>query len=199
MQHVPTTKDVVPGALVEIVLKADQPTGRTVSGTVREVLTRGNHPRGIKVRLADGRIGRVQRLASAAGRGVDQEPYRAGAWEDSAMQDNPSGFPGWDSRRRRQGGRPLEEHDLPSHEIGIGLDAFLKPAKQRANGKGKAANNVVGTGPGEGSYTISDCDANGCLPTAGLEVLDTSTCPVCNSFEGDAEAVAHHVASHFDD
>jgi uncharacterized repeat protein (TIGR03833 family) len=60
--RVPTVKDVVPGASVNIVLKADQPTGRTVSGTVKDVLTQGNHPRGIKVRLSDGRVGRVQSL-----------------------------------------------------------------------------------------------------------------------------------------
>lgn len=59
---VPTTREVIPGALVNIVLKADQPTGRTVTGPVQELLTRGNHPRGIKVRLADGRVGRVQSL-----------------------------------------------------------------------------------------------------------------------------------------
>ena len=29
---------------------------------VQDVLTRGDHPRGIKVRLRDGRVGRVQRL-----------------------------------------------------------------------------------------------------------------------------------------
>lgn len=59
---VPTIQSVVPGAVVSIVLKADQPTGREVQGTVQELLTRGNHPRGIKVRLQDGRVGRVQRM-----------------------------------------------------------------------------------------------------------------------------------------
>ena len=53
---------VVPGARVLIVLKEDQPTGREVQGVVADVLTRGNHPRGIKVRLHDGRVGRVQRM-----------------------------------------------------------------------------------------------------------------------------------------
>lgn len=62
----PSTKEVIPGAPVNIVLKADQPTGRTVSGTVSTVLTRGNHPRGIKVRLSDGRVGRVQSIGSGA-------------------------------------------------------------------------------------------------------------------------------------
>jgi uncharacterized repeat protein (TIGR03833 family) len=45
-------------------LKVDQPTGREVQGIVAELLTIGNHPRGIKVRLQDGRVGRVQRMAS---------------------------------------------------------------------------------------------------------------------------------------
>lgn len=51
-----------------IVLKEDQPTGRETRGVVRDVLTRGNHPRGIKVRLGDGQVGRVQRL-DASGEG----------------------------------------------------------------------------------------------------------------------------------
>jgi uncharacterized repeat protein (TIGR03833 family) len=61
---VPTIQQVRPGAAVSIVLKQDQPTGREVQGTVQDLLTRGNHPRGIKVRLTDGRVGRVQRMAS---------------------------------------------------------------------------------------------------------------------------------------
>lgn len=63
---VPSVQQVTPGASVSIVLKADQPTGREVQGVVQDLLTRGNHPRGIKVRLQDGRIGRVQRMTSGA-------------------------------------------------------------------------------------------------------------------------------------
>ncbi|GME39275.1 Mfs multidrug transporter [Neofusicoccum parvum] len=62
--NVPTTHQVVSGAHVSIVLKVDQPTGRQVQGTVADVLTSGNHPHGIKVRLVDGRVGRVQRMAT---------------------------------------------------------------------------------------------------------------------------------------
>ncbi|KIY03647.1 uncharacterized protein Z520_00338 [Fonsecaea multimorphosa CBS 102226] len=51
-----------PGQLVSIVLKADQRTGRQVQGTVSQLLTRHNHPRGIKVKLTDGRVGRVQQI-----------------------------------------------------------------------------------------------------------------------------------------
>lgn len=60
----PTTQQVVPGAAVSIVLKEDQPTGREVQGIVQDLLTRGDHPRGIKVRLTDGRVGRVQRMGN---------------------------------------------------------------------------------------------------------------------------------------
>ncbi|KAL7813900.1 hypothetical protein V8C44DRAFT_326605 [Trichoderma aethiopicum] len=59
---VPTSKQVVAGASVFIVLKEDQPTGRETRGIVQDVLTSGDHPRGIKVRLRGGQVGRVQRL-----------------------------------------------------------------------------------------------------------------------------------------
>lgn len=66
MPAVPSISQVRPGVLVSIVLKADQRTGRQVQGSVQDVLTRGNHPRGIKVRLADGRVGRVQGVVSSS-------------------------------------------------------------------------------------------------------------------------------------
>jgi uncharacterized repeat protein (TIGR03833 family) len=51
------------GLLVDVVLKADQPTGALTRGVVKEVLTPSpTHPRGIKVRLTDGQVGRVQRI-----------------------------------------------------------------------------------------------------------------------------------------
>ncbi|KAG5927993.1 hypothetical protein E4U42_001470 [Claviceps africana] len=61
---VPSLLQVVPGASVFIVLKRDQPTSRETAGVVAELLTRGNHPRGIKVRLRDGQVGRVQRMGN---------------------------------------------------------------------------------------------------------------------------------------
>lgn len=54
---------VKPGAAVDIVLKADQATGKLTNGVVKAVLTDSKtHPRGIKVQLEDGRVGRVQRI-----------------------------------------------------------------------------------------------------------------------------------------
>ena len=53
------------GAEVMIVLKKDQRTGRLTRGKVKEILTRSaNHPHGIKVRLTDGKVGRVKEIVS---------------------------------------------------------------------------------------------------------------------------------------
>ena len=46
---------------VEIVLKMDQRTGKRTAGVIRDLLTSAAcHSRGIKVRLEDGQVGRVQ-------------------------------------------------------------------------------------------------------------------------------------------
>jgi uncharacterized repeat protein (TIGR03833 family) len=51
------------GSTVDIVTKADQRSGRVVRGIVQEILTNTTfHPHGIKVRLTDGRVGRVQMI-----------------------------------------------------------------------------------------------------------------------------------------
>ena len=51
------------GQHVLIVLKRDQSTGKLTEGYVKEILTKSSyHPRGIKVRLTDGRVGRVQKI-----------------------------------------------------------------------------------------------------------------------------------------
>jgi len=55
--------DIKIGAEVDIVLKKDQPTGRLTHGKVAEILTSdSSHHRGIKVRLEDGQVGRVQKI-----------------------------------------------------------------------------------------------------------------------------------------
>jgi uncharacterized repeat protein (TIGR03833 family) len=60
----PTNRDdIKPGLRVRIVLKKDQPTGKLTEGVVEEILTPSSyHPRGIKVRLTDGQVGRVQEI-----------------------------------------------------------------------------------------------------------------------------------------
>ncbi len=57
---------IVPGMSVDIVTKANQRSGKVVRGIVKEVLTNTSfHPHGIKVRLQDGQVGRVQKIIPA--------------------------------------------------------------------------------------------------------------------------------------
>jgi len=54
---------IKPGTTVLIVLKEDQRTGKLTKGIVQDVLTKSpHHPHGIKVRLVDGRVGRVKQI-----------------------------------------------------------------------------------------------------------------------------------------
>lgn len=56
-------KDIRPGLTVSIVLKQDQRTGKLTQGIVKDILTKSaQHPHGIKVRLTDGQVGRVQKI-----------------------------------------------------------------------------------------------------------------------------------------
>lgn len=57
-----TRSNITPGALVDIVLKKDQPTGKLTRGHVKRILTNSRtHPHGIKVMLKEGdQVGRVQ-------------------------------------------------------------------------------------------------------------------------------------------
>lgn len=53
--------DIKPGLRVSIVQKQDQGTGELTEGVVADILTNSpTHPRGIKVRLESGEVGRVQ-------------------------------------------------------------------------------------------------------------------------------------------
>ena len=56
---------IQPGLKVEIVLKQDQRSGHLTEGIVSNLLTKSNfHPHGIKVRLVDGKVGRVKNIIS---------------------------------------------------------------------------------------------------------------------------------------
>ncbi|MGG2018231.1 YwbE family protein [Bacillus sp. S10(2024)] len=55
--------NISPGLVVDIVLKQDQRTGKLTRGIVKDILTNSpSHPHGIKVRLQDGQVGRVQHI-----------------------------------------------------------------------------------------------------------------------------------------
>ncbi|EJD37791.1 hypothetical protein AURDEDRAFT_72822 [Auricularia subglabra TFB-10046 SS5] len=164
----PTAAQVVTGAHVSIVLKIDQPTGREVQGTVSEVLTSGNHPRGIKVRLRDGRVGRVQRMVSEA----DARAGSAGLsnlGRDGESASSPTGASTFYSRYRDY----REEDDADRRPSGFTLADLI---------------------PDDDAQSSADLRAGDKPPPRS----ETHVCPVCNAFEGDEIAVAHHVSTHFD-
>jgi len=56
-------KNIKPGMQVAVVRKQDQGSGRLTRGIVKDILTNAaTHPHGIKVRLTDGEVGRVQEI-----------------------------------------------------------------------------------------------------------------------------------------
>jgi uncharacterized repeat protein (TIGR03833 family) len=189
----PTTTQVVPGALVNIVLKADQPTGRTIQGTVSQLLTRGNHPRGIKVRLTDGSVGRVQSMAgSTAGVATAAEyPTLAAGNTQSAGQAGPANTS--NSGRIRYHDVRTDQEQPPSTQP-IGLDAYIKPAKKRGRAKKAATATATAT-----ADTAADDRSHG-LPVYSDQLSPApqeSARPVCDEFRGDGPALITHVQSHF--
>ena len=62
---VPKRNEIAPGLRVQIVEKQNQPTGKLTDGVVARILTSSpTHPHGIKVMLADGKVGRVQAIVA---------------------------------------------------------------------------------------------------------------------------------------
>ena len=172
---VPQFASIEPGSGVSIILKEDQPTGHQVKGIVADLLTRGDHPRGVKVRLRDGRVGRVQGLVSEV-EGERGEALVGGAEANLGRNGEARG-----TRGGRVGGRV--ERDVRDEDEYIydenrgqisnqGYFAALEEADRRheqSRGWNRAAE-----------------------PDGQL-----ATCPVCGDFEGDEAAVAHHVEGHF--
>ena len=77
-------KDIRPGTRVAIVLKKDQRSGRQTTGVVKDVLTSSAyHSRGIKVRLENGQIGRVQTILSGGAQPEKMEEPSDDAQESS--------------------------------------------------------------------------------------------------------------------
>lgn len=199
MHLVPNISQVVPGAPVSIVLKADQPTGNEVQGIVAELLTRGDHPRGIKVRLKDGRVGRVQRM-------VSEETAKEGSEGLSGLGRNgelgmassigvqtasgPSATPIGGFTGRRYGDFRIEEPD-ESPSAGLSLSDYVVTKTKTKKGQKKAQNAL------KTENSAQDDDGRG--PTTDVSNSTTmARCPVCDEFEGDEAAVVHHVNMHFE-
>lgn len=65
---VPKRSEIHPGMHVQIIEKQNQRTGTVTDGIVANILTSSPvHPHGIKVRLVDGRVGRVQAILDSQG------------------------------------------------------------------------------------------------------------------------------------
>lgn len=199
MEPVPTIRQVVLGAPVSIVLKVDQPTGNEVQGIVAELLTRGDHPRGIKVRLQDGRVGRVQRMVSEETAKLEPEGL-SGLERNSelGMESNvgiqvtstPAMAPVGGFTRRRYSDYRIDEPDEPA-STGLSLSDYVVPKTKR---KGRQKKQNI-PDPNEDDQIPEE---DGTARVAPNSTIDTAKCPVCNEFEGDEVAVAHHVNTHFD-
>lgn len=56
-------ENIKPGTKVKVVQKQDQRSGKLTEGVVQRILTNSHkHPRGIKVMLESGIVGRVQEI-----------------------------------------------------------------------------------------------------------------------------------------
>lgn len=133
---VPKHGELRSGVCVNIVLKADQRTGQLTSGIIADVLTKGEHPRGIKVRLLDGQIGRVQSLGpqnllfetSKASLGISQDPGQC---------FDPSEGSSRKSSRRPTSRDCPEMHPCPPQPRSLG--DYITPSTRRPPHKAAAA------------------------------------------------------------
>lgn len=174
---VPPIRAIHAGGGVSIILKEDQQSGHQVKGIVADLLTRGDHPRGVKVRLRDGRVGRVQSLVSEAdgleGEGIVGGPGANLGRNGEGTAD--TGRVGWRGGRMERDIREDDEYlyENRASTQDYGLFAALEEADKRH-------------------------EQNRAGPPSGQPVSDeVSVCPVCYKFEGDEASVAHHVEQHF--
>ncbi|KAI9648897.1 hypothetical protein NHQ30_001463 [Ciborinia camelliae] len=223
--QVPRIALLHPGTPVSIVLKVDQGSGRQVLGFIGELLTRGDHPRGVKVRLRDGRVGRVQRVvgvgeAEVACRGL-------GGLGENGEVGGGGGRGGGRGRGRgvasatdfRFDGYGYDESSALSNSAGAGTGAgaslsdyiIVKDKRKGRQGRsvdiqGDSSNNDEREGrdderrrENENQYSEEAVDG-GVDGTSTSDVFTSqmSICPVCAEFEGDEMAVAHHVNAHFE-
>ena len=103
------------GLLVDIILKNDQASGAETRGIVKEILTNcQNHHRGIKVKLEDGRVGRISRIIG-----------------------DPEGAAGSASKSNLNSSRhEIESNDTREKPIGnVLLSDFIQPKLQKDHSK----------------------------------------------------------------
>ncbi|KAK6505060.1 hypothetical protein TWF481_006983 [Arthrobotrys musiformis] len=212
---------------VSIILKEDQPTGRQVTGLVADVLTRGDHHRGVKVRLKDGRVGRVQKVLrgvqEGSGSGDVGRQFDGTEGGSSGLQSESwgSGGHGGDrgsyrgGRGRGRGGfrpyrtaPPRGEDGNERSEATYDLTAFIRGGRRGGRGGNRGGNRGGRAGREFGGLDVArSADFGEEIPLSPLgseEFLGNgpsndpiARCPVCGDFEGDEAAVSHHVETHF--
>lgn len=134
---VPKMTQLQSGTGVNIVLKADQSSGKLTTGRVADILTRGDHPHGIKVRLINGQIGRVQPLSNSTNSG---HQYSSVASQPSSSYDavgtpqkQPLSVTAGPNGGRWGMAQDLREdgHDPESRPESSSLFDYVRPPKQR--------------------------------------------------------------------
>ena len=135
---VPKMTQLYRGAPVNIILKANQRTGQLTRGQVADFLTRGDHPRGIKVRLADGQIGRVQSLAtpsSSVTATVAQSSQSSQKSSKASNQQDPAPNLGTGTRWGMAQDMRYDGYDPDSRSESPSLADYIKPQKQKQKHK----------------------------------------------------------------
>lgn len=144
---------------------------------------------GVKVRLRDGRVGRVQAVVEEA-KGLEGEGAAGGVGANLGRDgENGGGF----GRRGgggfkkvqdvREDGHLWDENEQPK-EYFADVQFTVKQKKGKRKGKGGAA--AVEQQPSDVGEGFGKVEEKG-----------VAMCPVCGEFEGDERAVAHHVEGHF--
>lgn len=194
---VPKWNQIAINGAVSVILKQDQATGRQVQGFVAELLTRGDHPHGVKVRLTDGRVGRVQKLASEneAHAGTSSQPLGRNG-EESSLQSSVGTNAKVVYHDARKDGHDYDYDSTCGDVSHQSLEDYVvtkAPRRRKAKLATPTKVEELGTIGGSHGQSLSPPDtSNGAIFASAQSV-----CPVCNAFEGDEEAVAHHVDQHF--
>lgn len=178
---IPTVREVIPGTGVFIILKEDQPTGQETRGVVSEVLTSGNHPRGIKVRLRDGQVGRVQRMDKT----FREEAPASGSRQVDAGE-GAQGTAASPASRLNAGGASTSSGSMRfSHKYtDVRNDDYLEGPPERS---------FADFLPADWDIPVVSKKNKKKGVKAAADPVMTAKCPMCEEFEGDEAAVTHHI------
>lgn len=133
---VPKMTQLHSGTGVNIILKAHQGSGKLTTGQIADILTRGDHPYGIKVRLTNGQIGRVQSLSSSTSSGHQYSlaPQPSSSYEAANTSQKQTHSATFDPKEGRWGmiqDAREDGHDAESRPESSSLFDYVRAPKQR--------------------------------------------------------------------